>query len=94
MGSFLHEEIGQHGTSDFCDRVLDGGLGPTDKGEINFTEAYKLLQHMERKKLSPKKQTPYQWIKDSISNLLRPSEDDDLDSDSDDKEPLPSDPLD
>ena len=46
------------------------------------------------KKLSPKKQTPYQWIKDSISDLLRPTENDDLDSDSDDEEPLPSDPLD
>ena len=55
MGSFLHEAIGPHGTSDFCGRVLDGGCGPTDKEEINFTEACELLQHMERRKLSPTK---------------------------------------
>ena len=91
MGSFLFEAIGPHSTSDFCDRVLDGGLGPTDKEEINFTEAYELLQHMERKKY-PLPQTPYQWIKDSISDLLRPA-DDDSNSDSDNEEPAHSDTL-
>ena len=54
MGSFLHEAIGPHGISNFCDRVLDGGLGPTYKEEINFTEAYELLQHMERKNYLPR----------------------------------------
>ena len=48
---------------------------------------------MERRKLSPTKQTPYQWIKDSIRDLLRPVEDESSDSESDDEEPLPSDPL-
>ena len=54
IGSFLHKAIKPHGTSDFCDRALDGGLGPTDKEEINFTEEYELLQHMERKKYLPR----------------------------------------
>ena len=31
MGTFLHKAIGPHGTSEFCDCVLDGGLGETDK---------------------------------------------------------------
>ena len=45
---------------------------------------------MEREKVAPTAKTPYQWIKESISDLLR-SEDDD--SDLDNEEPLPSDPL-
>ena len=46
MGTFLHKAIGPHGTLEFCDRVLDGGLGQADKEDINYVEAYKLLQHM------------------------------------------------
>ena len=49
MGTFLHDAIGPHGASKFCDRVLDGGLGEADKDDINYVEAYKLLQHMPRK---------------------------------------------
>ena len=45
---------------------------------------------MEREKVAPTAKTPYQWIKESIIDLLRPEDDD---SDSDDEEPLPSDPL-
>ena len=51
MGSFLFEAIGPHGTSDFRNWVLGGGLGPTDKEEINFTETYELLQHMKNKNI-------------------------------------------
>ena len=69
-------------------------MGPTEGEEIKPTEAYGLLQHMERKKSSPAKQTPYQWIKDSLSDLLRPSEDKDFDIDLDHGETLLSDPLD
>ena len=42
-GTFLHEAIGPHRTSKFCDRVLDSGLGEADKENINFVEAYELL---------------------------------------------------
>ena len=31
LNSFLHNAIGPHGTSEFCDRVLTGGLGEADK---------------------------------------------------------------
>ena len=47
MGTFLHDAIGPHDTSEFCDRVLDGGLGEADKDDINYVEAYGLLQHMQ-----------------------------------------------
>ena len=50
MGTFLHDSIGTHSTSSFCDRVLDGGLGEADKEDINYVEAYELLQHMQRNK--------------------------------------------
>ena len=93
MGTFLYKAIGPHGTSEFCDRVLDGGLGETDKEEINYVEAYELLQHMQRKKQQPTR-SPVQWIKDTISELLSasssPEEDTDSDSDTE-SEPEDSD---
>jgi len=50
MGTFLHDAIGPHGTLEFCDRVLDQGLGKADKDDINYVEAYELLQHMQQQK--------------------------------------------
>ena len=47
---FLYDAIGPHGTSEFCDRVLDGGLGEADREDINHVEAYELLKHIQRKK--------------------------------------------
>ena len=94
MGTFLHKAIGPHGTSEFCDRVLDGGLGAADKEDINYVEAYELLQHMQRKKQQPTR-SPVQWIKDTIGDLLSanssPEEDSDSESDSE-SEPEESDP--
>ena len=49
-GTYLHDVIGPHGTWDFCDQVLDGGLGEVDKEVINYVEAYELLKHMHQKK--------------------------------------------
>ena len=49
-GSFLFEAISPHGTSDFCDRVLDGGLSPTDKEEMNFTEAMNFYSTWKERK--------------------------------------------
>ena len=46
LHSFLHTAISHHGTSDFYNRVLAGGLGEADKTGINFIEVYELLQHM------------------------------------------------
>ena len=48
LHSFLHNAIGLHGTSKFCDRALDNGLGDADKASINFTKVYKLLRGMAR----------------------------------------------
>ena len=50
QGTFLHNAIGSHETSEFCDRVLDGEFSKVDKEDINYVEAYELLQHMHRKK--------------------------------------------
>ena len=71
LGTFLQKEIGPHGTSDFCDRVLEGSLGQADKEDIAMTETYELLQHMQRKKETGTR-TPYQWIKETITDLLAP----------------------
>ena len=94
QGSFLHQAIRLHGTSEFCERVLDGGLGSSDEKEINFTEAYELLQHMERKKLPPTTKKLFQWIVDSISDLLRPAQEDYSNNESDNVDLPTSDPMD
>ena len=53
LHSFLHNIIDLHGISEFYCRVLDDGLGDTDKASINFTKDYKLLQHMVHHLPSP-----------------------------------------
>ena len=58
LNSFLNNAIGPHGTSEFCDRVLAGGLGETDKTDINFTKAYELLQQMACSPTTTKKHSP------------------------------------
>ena len=85
-GTYLHKVIGPHGTSEFCDQVLDDGLGETDKEEINYVEAYELLQHMQRKKQHTTPRSPCQWVTDTIENMFAQSEspeDTDTNSDSD-----------
>ena len=49
-GTFLHDAIDPYGTSEFCNRVLDRGLGAADGEDINYVEAYELLQHMQQMK--------------------------------------------
>ena len=44
-GTFLHDAIGPHGTSEFCDRVLDGGLGEADKEEVGMTSRVCPAEH-------------------------------------------------
>ena len=93
---YLHDVISPHGISDFCDRILDGGLGEADKEAINYVEAYKLLQHMQRKKQHTKPRSSYQWVTDTIEDLFASSnspEDSDSDSDTE-TEPEISDPQD
>ena len=70
LHSLLHTTIGPHGTSDFCDRVLSGCLGEADKTDINFTEAYELLQHMAHPPTATKQRSPTDWILDSIDKVL------------------------
>ena len=41
--TYPNDVIGPHGTSEFCDRVLDGGLGEADKESDNYVEAYELV---------------------------------------------------
>ena len=93
MGTLLHDAIGPHGTSGFCNRVLDGGLGKADKEDINSVEAYKLLQHMQRKK-QIRRRFPVEWIKDTSHDLLTSTTTpENIDSESEsDEEPEASDP--
>ena len=42
QSTFLRQAIGPHGTSDFCERVLDRGLWPTDEKK-HLKEAYEIL---------------------------------------------------
>ena len=51
-GIYLHDVISPHGTSKFCDRFLDGGLGEADKEVIHYVEAYELLQYPNTKPYS------------------------------------------
>ena len=93
-GTYLHKVIGPHGTSEFCDRVLDGGLGEADKEAIHYVEACELLQHMQKKKQQITPRSPYQWVTDTIDDLFVPSdspEDSDTDSNTE-SEPETSDP--
>ena len=82
--------------SKFCDRVLDGGLGEADKEDINYIEAYDLLQHMQRKKQQLTPRSPLKWITETIKDLLESPTDSDIEaeeSDSDsDSEPEEADP--
>ena len=82
-GTYLHDVIGSHGTSEFCNRVVDSGLGEADKEAINYVKAYELLQHMQSKKQQIHLRLPYQWVTDTIEDLFDTSEfpeDSDLDS--------------
>ena len=65
----MQQAGGPHGTSDFCDWVLDGTLGLADDQDITFTDAYELLQYMEREK-NPLSKNPFKWVVDSISEIL------------------------
>ena len=53
LGTFLCDAIGPHGTSEYSDRILEGKLDDTDRQEINFDEAYKLLNFMKYQDLKP-----------------------------------------
>ena len=86
--TFLHDVIGHHGISEFCDQVLDGGLGPTDKDDINSVEAYEMLLHMERAKRSEPRST-MTWITNTLVDLFAPQGyEGEGDSDTDDEEPI------
>ena len=65
----MQQAVGPHSTSGFCDWVLDGALGLADEQDVKFTDAYELLQHMERKK-NPLSKNPFKWVADSISEIL------------------------
>ena len=85
-GIFLYNAIGPHVTSKFCDRVLNWGRGEAYREDINYVEAYELLQHMQRKK-QVEKRTPGEWITDTLKDLLTLTQaPNDTDSDSDTNE--------
>ena len=82
LGQFLCDAIGPHGTSQFSDRILAGDLTEADRKEIQFEEAYELLQCMQYQELPNTVRRPATWITDSITKLLNlESENSDEESD-------------
>jgi hypothetical protein len=73
LGEFLHKAIGDHGTSEFCTRVLQGKLNKRDLEQIKLQETRELFQRM---KIPEQEQAhPDQWITEAISYLLEPDMD-------------------
>ena len=68
-------------------------MGPTDKEDINFVEAYKMLLHMERAK-HPEPRSAITCVTDTLADLFAPQEKEgEDDSDSDEEEPIAADPM-
>ena len=47
LGEFLHQAIGDRGTSEFCNRVLQGKLYKKDLVKIKLQETKELLQRIK-----------------------------------------------
>ena len=62
--------VGPHGTSHFSDRVLEGTMTAEDRANINYQEAYELLDMMKRQEIREKPRNPTEWINESIDTLL------------------------
>ena len=73
LGKFLHKVIGDHSTSNFCNRVLQGKLHKKDLSQIKLQETRELLQKMH----TPHQPQvhPDQLIIESIDYLLEPEMD-------------------
>ena len=70
LGEFLHQAIGDHGTSDFSNRVLQGAITPQDEKQIALKETTEMLKKMQ---IPPQqKEHPDYWIKETIDYLLEP----------------------
>ena len=48
LGEILRKAVGPHGTSQFSDRVPEGTMTEEDRVNINYQEAYELLEMMKR----------------------------------------------
>ena len=71
LNTALFEAIGPHGTSAFCDSVLKAKLTDKDKENIDFIEAYELLQMTARPNLKKMRdEEPEKWLKNNMTNIL------------------------
>ena len=70
LGEFLHQEIGEHGTLDFLNRVLQGSITSEDESQIKAQETKEIFQQM---RIPPQPQEhPDHWVKEAIDYLLEP----------------------
>ena len=60
--TFLYQALGDHGTSEFSNRILNGELTKTDKEKFQLSETFELLQATTR----PTNTTPNTWVTESI----------------------------
>ena len=76
LNTALFDAIGPHGTSAFCDAVLKAKLTEADKENIDFIEAYELLQMTARPALRKRREEdPALWLKTNIKTILNTQED-------------------
>ena len=70
LGEFLHQAIGNHGISEFSNRVLQGGLAPKDERNIKLPGIRELLHMM----CTPNQllEHPNHWVIETIDYLLEP----------------------
>lgn len=75
LNTALFDAIGPHGTSAFCDAVLKAKLTEADKENIDFIEAYELLQMTARPALRKRREEdPALWLKNNIETILNTQE--------------------
>ena len=70
LGEILHQAIGNHGMSEFSNRVLQEGIMHKDKSQIKAKETKEILQ---KKHIPPQPQEHSdQKVKEAIDCLLEP----------------------
>ena len=70
LNTALYDAIGPHGTTKFCDAVLKAQLTEKDKENIDFVEAFELLQMTARPGLLKQTNKAADWITDNITHIM------------------------
>ena len=75
LNTTLFDAIGPHCTSTFCDEVLQAKFTDKDKENIDFIEAYELLQITARPNLQKLQDAgPHHWLQSNIKDILNTTE--------------------